>query len=68
MHDPRHNDNGRDPEFIAKTVRATWAASRFLAEYRAAQSETPLEALERRVERLEAAVYAIAERLKDVAA
>ena len=50
----------QDPERVAKIVRAAWIARQSRDEYRESLRETPLQALERRLERIEAALYDLA--------
>lgn len=57
-----------DPQMAARVANARHHAGKVLAEWHASPQETPMAALERRMERLEAAVYALAERIRDIAA
>ena len=58
---PQHNDTPRqqDPDRVAQTVRANWAAHESLAEWRQSVAETPERALDRRLERIEAALCSL---------
>lgn len=51
----------------ARVANARHHAGRVLAEWEATQRETPMLAMERRIERIEAALFALAERIKDAA-
>ena len=66
---PVRKDSSRpiDPLAVARTVNAAWNARQSLAEWRASLEETPMQAMERRMERIEATLCALAERIKDVA-